>query len=87
MEDYRAAASIDLEHDRQSRDAGLLITLPRLYVISGNLGHVKDASVSWKPFVSNSTELIGIGLNSGHYVTEECPDEVLEGINRMMEHR
>jgi hypothetical protein len=54
-------------------------------VISGNLGHVKDASVSWKPFVSDSTELIGIGLNSGHYVAEECPDEVLEGIIRMME--
>jgi haloacetate dehalogenase len=85
VEDYRAAASIDLEHDRESRTAGLLITLPRLYVISGNLGHVKDASVSWKPFVSDTTELIGIGLNSGHYVAEECPDEVLAGIIRMME--
>jgi len=85
VEDYRAAATIDLEHDRESRDAGLLITLPRLYVVSGNLGHVKDASVSWQPFVSETTELIGIGLKSGHYVAEERPDEVLEGIIRMME--
>jgi len=87
VEDYRAAATIDLEHDRESREAGRLITLPRLYVVSGNLGHVKDASVSWKPFVSDSTDLIGLGLNSGHYVAEECPEEVLEGIIRMMEDR
>lgn len=87
MEDYRAAATIDLEHDRESRDSGLRITLPRLYVVSGNLGHVKDASISWKPFVSDSTELVGIGLESGHYVAEERPEQVLEGIVRMMEDR
>jgi len=46
---------------------------------------VKDASISWQPFVSDATELIGIGLKSGHYVAEECPKEVLAGIIRMME--
>jgi haloacetate dehalogenase len=85
VEDYRAAATIDLEHDRQSRELGVLITLPKLYVISGNLGHVKDASKSWEPFISTSTELVGIGLDSGHYVVEERPEEVLEAIIRMME--
>jgi hypothetical protein len=48
---------------------------------------VKDASKSWEPFVSDQTELVGIGLECGHYVVEEKPDEVLEGIIRMMEDR
>jgi haloacetate dehalogenase len=87
VEDYRAAASIDLEHDRESRESGLVISLPRLYVVSGNLGHVKDASKSWEAFVSDQTELVGIGLECGHYVVEEKPDEVLEGIIRMLEDR
>lgn len=63
------------------------ITLPKLYVVSGNLGHVKDASKSWETFVSDKTELVGIGLDSGHYVVEEQPKEVLEAIIRMMEDR
>jgi haloacetate dehalogenase len=84
VEDYRAAASIDLEHDRQSRQEGRVITLPKVYVVSGDLGHVKDASISWKGFVSNQTELIGIGLDSGHYVAEERPEQVFDAIVRMM---
>jgi haloacetate dehalogenase len=85
VEDYRAAATIDLEHDRQSQAEGRVITLPKVYIVSGNLGHVKDASVSWKGFISSSTELIGIGLESGHYVAEEKPDEVFDAIVRMLE--
>jgi haloacetate dehalogenase len=85
VEDYRAAATIDLEHDRESQAEGRVITLPKVYVVSGNLGHVKDASVSWEGFVGRSTELIGVGLESGHYVAEEKPDEVYDAIVNMME--
>jgi haloacetate dehalogenase len=85
VEDYRAAATIDLEHDRESQAEGRVIALPKVYIVSGNLGHVKDASVSWKGFISSSTELVGIGLESGHYVAEEKPDEVFDAIVRMME--
>ena len=46
---------------------------------------MKDASASWKGFVSPSTELVGIGLESGHYVAEEKPEEVFDAILRMME--
>lgn len=43
-----------------------------------------DATQSWKGFVGESTELIGKGLESGHYVAEERPEEVLAAILEMM---
>jgi hypothetical protein len=61
-----------------------MITLPKVYVVYGNLGHVADATHSWKGFVGDSAELIGKGLESGHYVAEERPEEVLAAILEMM---
>jgi haloacetate dehalogenase len=77
-EDYRAAASIDLEHDRASRAADAKIQCP-LLVLWGAKGKIAlwyDALAIWRQYCSAG--LTGGPVNSGHYLPEEAPREVLE---------
>jgi haloacetate dehalogenase len=77
-EDYRAAASIDLEHDRATRSAGAKIQCP-LMVLWGAKGKIPrwyDPLAIWRQYCA--AELTGGPVNSGHYLAEEAPDEVLE---------
>ena len=77
-EDYRAAASIDLEHDRTSRAAGVKIQCP-LLVLWGAKGKIPrwyDPLAIWRQYCA--AELTGGPVNSGHYLAEEAPGEVLE---------
>lgn len=75
-EDYRAAAGIDLEHDRADRAAGRLIECP-LRVLWGRHGIIErcfDALAEWRA-VARGVD--GEALDCGHYLPEEAPDEVL----------
>ncbi|HUG76676.1 MAG TPA: alpha/beta hydrolase [Burkholderiales bacterium] len=77
-EDYRAAASIDLEHDRASRAAGDRIRCP-LLVLWGASAKIEawyDALAIWRGYCSG--QISGGAVASGHYVAEEAPQEVLE---------
>jgi haloacetate dehalogenase len=77
-EDYRAAASIDLEHDRASRAAGEKIRCP-LLVLWGKKAKIEawyDAIEIWKQYCS--AEVTGGAVSSGHYLAEEAPGELLE---------
>jgi haloacetate dehalogenase len=77
-EDYRAAASIDLEHDRADREAGRKIQCP-LLVLWGDANLVLrnyDILDTWRKVSDNSVE--GNVLNCGHYLPEEAPKEVIE---------
>ena len=77
-EDYRAAATIDLEHDRASRTAGQKIQCP-LLVLWGKQAKIEawyDAIEIWQAYSANSVS--GGPVNSGHYLAEEAPGEVLE---------
>ncbi|OYN98732.1 alpha/beta hydrolase [Enemella evansiae] len=74
-EDYRAAASIDLDHDRADREAGVLISTP-LRVLWGRHGVVHklfDPLTLWRQV---ATDVSGRALDCGHYLPEERPDEV-----------
>jgi haloacetate dehalogenase len=76
-EDYRAAATIDLEHDRASRDAGHKVACP-LLVLWGAKGSIPkwyDAMEVWGRYAAGPLE--GAAVASGHYLAEEAPDEVL----------
>ena len=76
-EDYRAAATIDLDHDRGSRAAGRKVACP-LLVLWGRGGKIEqwyDALAVWRMYCA--TETGGGGVNSGHYLAEEAPDEVI----------
>jgi haloacetate dehalogenase len=77
-EDYRAAASIDLEHDRASRTAGEKIQCPLLVLwgSKGRIGRWYDALAIWRQYCT--AEVTGGEVNAGHYLAEEAPAEVLQ---------
>jgi haloacetate dehalogenase len=77
-EDYRAAATIDLEHDRDDRLAGRKIQCP-LLVLWGDANRVLqtfDMLDTWRRVSDNSVE--GNALPCGHYLPEEVPKKVIE---------
>ena len=81
-EDYRAAATIDLEHDRASRAAGHKVQCPilALWGAKGRIGGWYDALAIWQQYCA--AEVIGGAVNSGHYLPEEAPEEVLAWFDR-----
>lgn len=77
-EDYRAAAGIDLEHDRASRAAGATVDCP-LHVLWGERGVVArlfEPIADWQAVASRTVS--GRGLAAGHFLVEEQPDLVAE---------
>ena len=77
-EDYRAAASIDLEHDRASRAAGVKVQCPLLVLwgSKGKIGLWYEPLAIWRRYAA--AEVTGGPVASGHYLAEEAPGEVLE---------
>lgn len=76
-EDYRAAATIDLVHDRESRAAGRKLRCPllALWGAKGKIGGWYDPPALWRAY--SAAEVRGHPVASGHYLAEEAPDEVL----------
>jgi haloacetate dehalogenase len=72
-EDFRAAASIDLEHDEESRKNGIRITAPLLAIWgnSGFVGQHYDVLDVWRQYAD---DVRGHGLDCGHFMPEEEPD-------------
>jgi haloacetate dehalogenase len=71
-EDYRAAASIDLEHDEA--DMGTKIACP-LLVLWGAKGFVAKAYDVLEVWREGATNVRGEALDCGHFLPEERPDE------------
>lgn len=75
-EDYRASASIDLEHDRTDVECGNKISCP-LRVLWGEHGVIEkcfDALDEWRRV---ARDVSGRKMPSGHYIPEEVPEELL----------
>lgn len=75
--DYRASATIDLEHDQADIDAGVKLTCP-INVMWGAKGAIEacfDALAEWRKV---ATQVEGKALPCGHYIAEEAPDLLLE---------
>jgi haloacetate dehalogenase len=73
-EDYRASASIDLDHDRASRAAGQKIACDTL-VLWGQRGVVNrlfDPLALWR--AQCSATVSGEALPAGHFIPEELPE-------------
>ncbi|MCW8087095.1 alpha/beta fold hydrolase [Sabulicella glaciei] len=83
-EDYRAAATIDLEHDRESRAQGVKVACPllALWGEKGKIGQWYDALAVWRAY--SAAEVTGHAVNSGHYLAEEAPGEVLEALEEFL---
>jgi haloacetate dehalogenase len=77
-EDYRAATTIDLEHDRASRSAGQKVRCPllSLWGSKGKLGQWYDPHAVWRQYCS--ADVSGGPVSSGHYLAEEAPQAVLD---------
>lgn len=77
-EDYRAAATIDLDHDRESREGGEKILCPLLVLWGrkGKIGEWYEPLDIWRRYCD--AEISGGPVNSGHFLAEEAPGEVLE---------
>jgi haloacetate dehalogenase len=73
-EDYRAAASIDLEHDDADVEAGRLVACP-LLVLWGERGRMHglfDVLATWE---ERAIHARGRALPCGHFLAEERPEE------------
>ena len=68
-EDYRAGASVDLEHD--TADLGRRVACPTL-VLWGEKGKPHDLAAIWRAYADDVT---GKALPAGHFLAEELPAE------------
>lgn len=75
-EDYRAAAGIDLEHDRIDRDAGRRLSMP-LLALWGAQGVVQRCFKPLQEWRRVAEQVDGEALPCGHYIPEEAPDALL----------
>ena len=70
-EDYRAGASIDLEHDEADFDNKVTCPHLALWSETGYVGRTQDVLQVWGDY---STNVHGESLPCGHYIAEELPD-------------
>ena len=77
-EDYRAAATIDLVHDRESRAHGHKIQCPTLVMwgAKGRIGTWYSPLEVWRAYCANT--VTGGPVPAGHYIAEEAPEETLK---------
>lgn len=75
-EDYRAAAGIDLEHDRADRAAARKLPMPLLILwgLQGVIGACFEPLQEWRRVAA---QVQGQPLPCGHYIAEEAPDALL----------
>ena len=73
-EDYRAAATIDLEHDAADADARIECPLLALWGTKGVVNRLFDPIADWN---SVARDVRGKALPSGHFLAEEAPEETL----------
>ena len=75
-EDYRAAASIDIEHDRQTIAQKQLLEMP-VRVLWGEFGQVNACFKPLEDWQKLGTDVSGQILQSGHYIPEEIPEGLI----------
>lgn len=84
-EDYRAAATIDLEHDRADRAAGRRVQCPVL-ALWGDRGVVHRCFRPLEEWARVSDAPVAGGtLPAGHYLPEEVPAEVVRELAPFVE--
>ena len=80
-EDYRAAASIDLEHDRADSDKNIQCPLLVVWGALGPMGKLYDILATWQDKAKN---VQGLGLECGHYPAQEKPEELLAALEKFL---
>ncbi|MGH8780701.1 alpha/beta fold hydrolase [Paraburkholderia sp.] len=75
-EDYRASATIDLEHDRADLERGNKIACP-LRVLWGEHGVIEQCFEPLAEWRRVARDVSGRSLPCGHYIPEEAPDALV----------
>ena len=82
-EDYRAAAGIDLAHDREDRDAGRRVGAP-LLALWGAHGVIETCFRPLDEWARVARDVRGQALPCGHYIPEEAPALLLAHVERFL---
>ncbi|WP_415405289.1 alpha/beta fold hydrolase [Tateyamaria sp. SN3-11] len=76
-EDYRAAASIDLEHDREDQTSSVNAPLLAIWGEQSTVGELYDVKATWQ---EKANHVSGVALSCGHAIPEEAPVELTRHI-------
>ncbi|WP_230534350.1 alpha/beta fold hydrolase [Microvirga roseola] len=82
-EDYRAGATIDMRLDETDRQAGRRIACPvqALWGLKNGLAQWYDVLAVWRDWAYH---VEGHGIDCGHYLAEEAPDETLTALRAFL---
>ena len=84
LEDYRAGASVDLEHDEADAAAGHRVTCP-LLVLWGSKGVVgtgpDDVLAVWR---ERADDVTGQAVDAGHFLVDERPAETVAALRAFL---
>ena len=76
-EDYRAAASIDLEHDREDLASRINAPLLAIWGEQSVVGELYDVKLTWQEKANNVS---GVALSCGHAIPKEAPAELTDHV-------
>src|SRR3989475_9029355 len=80
--DYRAGASIDLEHDTADRDRKIGCPVLALWAQSGNTGRTFDVIATWQ--ARAAMKVTGKALPGRHFLPEEAPEQTLAALQAFL---
>jgi haloacetate dehalogenase len=83
-EDYRAGASIDLQHDAADLDAKIRCAVHVLWAENGAMDRLYDVLAIWRERARNVT---GKGMPGGHNMQEGAPAELLAELRAFLRAR
>jgi haloacetate dehalogenase len=78
-EDYRAAAGIDLIHDREDIAVGKKLVMPTM-VLWGEEGVIHQCFKPLREWQAIAKDVVGEPVPCGHYISEEAPEILLQKI-------
>ena len=83
-EDYRAAATIDLMHDKQDRRKKIRMPMLALWGKHGVINALFNCLADWREVAE---DVRGKALDCGHFIPEEKPRELLVELRRFLDVR
>lgn len=72
-EDYRAAGTVDLDHDQADLSAKIRCPLLAIWGATGAMERLYDVRATW---LERAVDVKGTSLPGGHWLPEELPDDV-----------
>jgi haloacetate dehalogenase len=81
-EDYRAGATVDIEHSNQDGSKKVVCPTLVLWGERGTVGRLYDVMAIWR---QHAVDVRGKALAAGHFLPEEVPAETLMELTRFME--